>query len=124
MTNVDAAVVHLDDLTEPRFSQEAQQIRDVMASMAPDCPLDAAALHAKAAAETGLADFGADDYRERLEVYLAALHEIPTMSPVGIVNHHAQLLQWLKNRLLLADLLTRHPEIDDIELEPPMVIAG
>ena len=63
-------------LREPRFSPEAQQIRDMMAAMAPDCPLDADVLHAKAAAETGLDDFGDDDYRERLDVYLAALHEI------------------------------------------------
>ena len=73
MTDVNGAVVHLDDLAEPRFSQEAQQIRDMMATMAPDCPLDAGVLHAKATAETGLDDFGADDYRERLDVYLAAL---------------------------------------------------
>ena len=124
MTEAKAAVVHLDDLTEPRFSEGAQQIRDMMASMAPDCPLDAGVLHAKASAETGLEDFGADDYRERLDTYLAALQEIPTMNPVGIVNHHAQLLQWLKNRLLLTDLLVRHPEINDIELLPPVVIAG
>ena len=124
MTEATAAVVHLDDLTEPRFNEGAQQIRDMMASMASDCPLDTGVLHAKASAETGLEDFGADDYRERLDAYLAALQEIPTMNPVGIVNHHAQLLQWLKNRLLLTDLLTRHPEINDIELLPPVVIAG
>ncbi len=124
VTDVNGAVVHLDDLTEPRFSEDAQQIRDVMASMAPDCPLDADVLHAKARADTGLDDFGADDYRERLDVYLAALQEITAMEPVGVVNHHAQMLQWLKNRLLLADLLTRHPEIHDIDLLPPVVIAG
>lgn len=124
MTEAEAPVVHLDDLTEPRFTEGAQQIRDMMASMAPDCPLDAGVLHAKASAETGLEDFGADDYRERLDAYLAALQEIPTMNPVGIVNHHAQLLQWLKNRLLLTDLLVRHPEINDIDLLPPVVIAG
>src|SRR5215217_636281 len=124
MTDVEAAVVHLDDLTEPRFSEGAQQIRDVMASMAPDCPLDADVLHAKAAAETGFDDFGPDDYRERLDVYLTALREIPTLIPAGIVNHHAQLLQWLKNRLLLTELLACHPQIHDIELLPPVVIAG
>ena len=32
------------------------------------------------------------------------------------MNFYGQLLQWLKNRLLLTDLLTRHPEIHDIEL--------
>ncbi|WP_083410269.1 sulfotransferase family protein [Mycolicibacterium rutilum] len=101
-----------------------EPIREMMAAMAPDCPLDAAVLHAKAAAETGLDDFGDDDYRERLDVYLAALQEIPMLHAAGVVNFHAQILQWLKNRLLLTDLLTRHPEIHDIELAPPVVIAG
>src|ERR1700752_2853390 len=95
-----------------------------MAAMAPECPLEAEALHAKAATDTGLTDFGPDDYRERLDVYLAALGEIGGMHGPGIVNFHAQLLQWLKNRLLLNDLLARHPEIHDIELLPPVVIAG
>src|SRR6516165_8981933 len=95
-----------------------------MAAMAPECPLEADALHAKATADTGLTDFGPDDYRERLDVYLAALREIGGMHGPGVVNFHAQLLQWLKNRLLLTDLLTRHPEIHDIELLPPIVIAG
>ena len=124
MTETTDAVVHLDDLAEPRFSAEAQQIRDMMASMAPECPLDADVLHAKATADTGLDDFGDDDYRERLDVYLAALQDIRGLQPAGVVNHHAQLLQWLKNRLLLADLLKRHPEIRDIELLAPVVIAG
>ncbi|MGZ5392140.1 MAG: sulfotransferase family protein [Mycobacterium sp.] len=117
-------IVELDDLAEPRFSPEADPLRQMMGAMAADCPLDADVLHTKAAAETGLDDFGADDYRERLDVYLAALQDISGLHDVGIVNFHAQLLQWLKNRLLLTDLLSRHPEIHDIELAPPVVIAG
>ena len=116
--------VHLNDLAEPGFSPDAEPIRQMMGAMAADCPLDADVLHAKAAAETGLADFGPDDYRERLDVFLDAVRDIPGIHDAGIVNFHAQLLQWLKNRLLLADLLTRHPEIHDIELAPPVVIAG
>jgi len=116
--------VHLDDLAKPRFSQEAEQIRDMMAALAADCPLDSDALHTKAIEDTGLDDFGPDDYRERLDVYLAALHDIDDMDGPGIVNFFGQLSQWLKNRLLLTDLVTRHPEIHDIELLPPVVIAG
>ncbi len=116
--------VRLDDLAEPRFSTEAQQILDMMAAMASQCPLDADALHAQASADTGLRDFGPDDYRERFDVYLAALREIDGLHAAGVVNFYGQLLQLLKNRLLLADLLSRHPEIDDIELRPPVVIAG
>jgi hypothetical protein len=111
VTDATAAIVHLDDLAEPRFSPEVEPIRQMMAAMAPACPLDAEVLHAKARTETGLEDFGADDYRERLDVYLAALQDIGDMHAPGIVNFHA-------------DLLTRHPEIHDIELLPPVVIAG
>jgi hypothetical protein len=124
MTNAATNVVRLEDLAEPRFSAEAQQILDVMAAMAPGCALDADALHAKASADTGLNDFGPEDYRERLDVYLAALREIGGLHAAGVVNFYGQLLQLLKNRLLLTDLLSRHPEIDDIELAPPVVIAG
>jgi hypothetical protein len=116
--------VRLEDLAQPRFSVDAQQILDMMASMAPVCPLDADALHAQASADTGLHDFGPDDYRERLEVYLAALRDIDGLHGAGVVNFYGQLLQVLKNRLLLTDLLSRHPEIDDIELRSPVVIAG
>jgi Sulfotransferase family len=116
--------VRLDDLEVPSFSPGARLILDAMAEMAPDCPLDADALHARACADTGLHDFGPDDYRERLEVYLAALRDIDGLHAAGVVNFYGQLLQLLKNRLLLTDLVRRHPEIDDIELQPPVVIAG
>jgi hypothetical protein len=124
VTHATPQVVQLDDLAEPRFSAEAQQIRDMMTAIAPECPLDSDALHAKAIADTGLDDFGPDDYRERLDVYLAALHDIDGMHGPGVVNFFGQMSQWLKNRLLLADLLKRHPEIHDIDLAPPVVIAG
>lgn len=117
-------VVELDDLAEPCFSSDAQAIRDMMAMLAADCALDAEALHAKASADTGLDDFGPTDYRERLDVYLGALREIATMNGPGVVNFYSQLLQLLKNRLLLTDLLKRHPEIHDIELIPPVAIIG
>ncbi|MCV7006465.1 sulfotransferase family protein [Mycobacterium gordonae] len=96
----------------------------MMAALAPECPLDADALCARASADTGLSDFGPGDYRERLDVYLAALRDIEGLHPAGVVNFYGQLLQLLKNRLLLADLLHRHPEINDIELRSPVVIAG
>jgi hypothetical protein len=95
----------------------------MMTDVASQCPLDAAVMHDRARGDTGLDDFGADDYRERLDLYLSDLRGIDMHGP-GIVNFHSQLVQWLKNRLLLAELLKRHPEIPDVELLPPVVIAG
>lgn len=123
MTDATSKVVHLDDLAKPRYSAEAQHIRGMMTDVASQCPLDAAVMHDRARGDTGLDDFGADDYRERLDLYLSDLRGIDMHGP-GIVNFHSQLVQWLKNRLLLAELLKRHPEIPDVELLPPVVIAG
>lgn len=124
MTPAAAPAVVLDDLARPRFTPEVEEMRGFMAQMAPDCPLDAAALHARARDETGLSDFGPRDYEERLDLLLVALRDIPTLNGPGVVNFHSQLLQMLRNRLLLTDLLRRHPEIHDIDLLPPVVIAG
>jgi hypothetical protein len=123
VTDATAKGVQLDDLAKPRYSVEAQEIRDMMSAVAPQCPLDTVVMHDRARADTGLDDFGPDDYRERLELYLSDLRGIDMHGP-GIVNFHSQLVQWLKNRLLLTELLKRHPEIPDIELLAPVVIAG
>ena len=116
--------VTIDDLAEPVFSAEVDEMRALMATMAADCPLDSDLLHAKARAETGLDDFGLQDYRERLDLYLAAVQDISGLHDPGIVNFHMQVLQLLKNRLLMTALLRQHPEIPEMELEPPIVIAG
>ena len=44
----------------------------------------------------------------------AALHEMGDMDGPGLLNVHSLLLQMLRNRLLLTDLLARHPEIHEI----------
>jgi len=116
--------IHIDDLAAPRFTPAVDDMLAAMAALAASCPLDVAALHDRAAGETGLADFGPRDYVERLEVLVAALRDVPGMTPAGIVSFHTQLVTLLRNRLLLTDLLSRHPEIHEIELAPPIVIAG
>ncbi len=116
--------IHIDDLAHPRFSPEVEAIRTAMGAMATDCPLEARALHEQASRETGLTDFGPRDYEERLDILLEALTSVPKVSPCGRVTFHAQLVQLLKNRLLLFELLGRFPEIRDLELAPPIVVAG
>jgi hypothetical protein len=82
------------------------------------------AVLAQAAAETGLGDFGPDGFREPLAVLLAGLRDEAGLSAFGTVNIHTQIVQCAKNRLLVQDLLVRHPEIRDIEIVAPIIIAG
>ncbi len=116
--------VHIGDLARPVFAPHVVEMLDGMGAMADDCPLDARRLHEQATDETGLTDFGPRDYEERLDVLLAALRDVEPVTPAGRVVFHAQMVQLLKNRLLLTDLIARHPEIHDIELVPPIVVVG
>ena len=116
--------VRLTDLADPQFSPEARAIVDGVGSMADDVRLDADALMTAAAAQVGLDDFGSMDFVERLEVLLGALETEAGLSPMGRVSAAGMLSGLLVNRLLLTDLLARHPEIHDVEIVRPIVIAG
>jgi len=116
--------VELSDLAEPTFSAGAQEMLGMIASIVDQCPLDSGAVHRQASADLGLDDFGPRDYVERLDLLLDGYRSLPGLTPAGQVNYFFQMVQLLKNRLLLTDLLRRHPEIPDVELIPPVVIAG
>lgn len=116
--------IHIDDLAEPTFSPEAAEILEAMATMGAACELDADALRRQATADTGLDDFGDRDYEERLDILLGALRDVPGLTAAGVLGFHSQILQLLKNRLLLVDLLRRDPGIFEVELAPPIVIVG
>ncbi len=117
-------VVRIDDLARPRFTPAVDEMHALMATMAPALPLTQTALHEAATQQTGLADFGNDDYRPRLQVLLDALAEAPGTTDWGRVVLHTQLTQHLKNRLQLRALVSEHPEIHEEELAPPVIIAG
>ena len=118
------ADIHIDDLAEPQFTPEVVEVFEAMAAMGAACELDADALRRQAIADTGLDDFGDRDYEARLDVLLAALRDVPGLTDAGMLGFHSQVLQLLKNRLLLVDLLAHEPGIVDIELDPPIIIVG
>jgi hypothetical protein len=117
--------VRIDDFAEPRFSPEAQAIIDAIASLEPTVELSADRLFDDAIALTGLDDFGPDPtFRDRVGVYVSALRREANLSPVGRVTQYTQVRQLLMNRLLVEDLVKRHPEIAQIEIKRPIVIVG
>lgn len=123
-TSTRPADVHIDDLADPRFTPEVEEMRTAMGAMAADLSLEPDALIAAACAATGLSDFGDDGFRERLEVLSRANREEAGLSPQGVVSAYAQLTQHLKNRLLVEDVLRRHPEIHEVRIDRPIIICG
>jgi hypothetical protein len=87
-------------------------------------PLDERSLLDGARTMTGLDDFGADDWREPFAVLLRALEEEAQLTLTGRLAARSEILLWLRTRLMLTDLLGRHPEITDRPVERPIFIAG
>lgn len=118
------APVRIDDLADPRFSPETTEILAAMAAMAPGLRLEPEPLMDEAVAATGLSDFGDDGFREPLDVLCTAFRTEAGLSATGVVTNHTLLVQLLKNRLLIQDLLRRHPEIHDVRIEAPIIVCG
>jgi hypothetical protein len=118
------APVRIDDLAEPRFSDDARAILDVMEDAGSGLTLDPASLMGTVATETGLDDFGPDDFVERLGVLCRAMREEGGFNGAGVLQQHVFISGLLKNRLLLEDLVRRHPEILEERIVAPIIICG
>ena len=120
------APVVLDDLAHPRFSPEIEQLRAGHGRHGRRRARSSPTALCRAAVEqTGHRRLR----RRRLPspprgAVPGAARGGRTSSASGVVSWYSQLLQFLKNRLLIQDLLTRHPEIHEIEIERPIIICG
>jgi len=116
--------ITIDDLAEPRFCDEARAVLDFMAEAGRTVSLEPDALMNAAMAETGLDDFGPDDFRGRLEILCRSLREEARLDNAGLFAQSQLLTGLLRNRLLIEDLVMRHPEILDEAIVAPIVICG
>lgn len=86
--------------------------------------MDAARLVDDACEQTGLDDFGADGWREGLEVYVASVNEDAALSEIGELAISAQLSTNLTNRLQVVAWLAEHPEATAAPIERPIIVLG
>jgi hypothetical protein len=86
--------------------------------------LEESAVLDAAVERTSLSDFGADDFRERLRVWLASAEEDAELGAVGRLMVWNDCVRYAANRLRFEDLLRRHPEILEVEIDRPILIAG
>jgi hypothetical protein len=116
--------VTLDDLAAPVFAPHVREILDSVGPMAAELRFDPDELHRLAAEAEGLDDFGDDGHREALAVLCRATSEDVALSAMGTVAQHTLFVQLLQNRLRVQHALNEHPEIRDLEVAAPIVIAG
>jgi hypothetical protein len=81
-------------------------------------------LHAAATRLTGLAEFGADDYRDGLDVLLESYDRDAGLTPAGLRVTRALLRGALTARLLSEAAWARHPEYAQVAIERPVFVTG
>lgn len=86
--------------------------------------LDERELLEAACRETGLDDFGGDEFREPLRLVLHGLETEARLTLVGRLVARHDLLGLLTNRLRLAEDRKRHPGIADQRIGRPVFIIG
>ncbi|HEY8120255.1 MAG TPA: sulfotransferase [Myxococcota bacterium] len=114
--------IRIDDLASPRLTPG--QAAAVKYAETQRVQFDVETILAAARANTGLGDFGRDDFRARLAIQCRSIDEDVELNALGRLGVFANLLRYAQNRLRFEELLRRHPEILETRIERPIVVAG
>lgn len=83
-----------------------------------------AELAARACEEAGLTDFGDPWLFEHLDALIPAFNNEAALSPSGVAVASGMIIRALVNRLRFIELLKRHPEIDDEQVQVAAIVVG
>ncbi|MAT50176.1 MAG: sulfotransferase family protein [Porticoccaceae bacterium] len=120
MTN--PSIIDVTDLHDPVLTPLQKQVLEAMEAQPVEISTEA--ILDAAMEQTGLSNFGADDFRERLDIWVQAINEDEGASNVTRFNMLQMYTRYAATRLRLEDLIARHPEILDIEIDRPLIVAG
>jgi hypothetical protein len=119
------AATQFIDLTDLRNPERSALQKMVLAATARrPVTLTRAAVLDAARAQTGLDDFGAEDFLPRLDCWMQAVEEDANASTVARTNVYQLAVRCAANRLRLEDFIRRHPQVSEVRIEKPIVVAG
>jgi hypothetical protein len=114
--------IRIDDLRTPVLNDMQRMGLEFGETQRTELTVDAVC--AAAVGQTGLSDFGPDDFRERLEVQLDEMNADPERTGLGRMMMFGDCVRYASNRLRIRELLKQHPEILDIPIEKPVIVIG
>jgi len=117
-----AEKLRINDLAHPVLTEMQKQA--LAHADANPVMLTPEAVLAAACAATGLSDFGDDGFRPRLSLWLKACDDDKGLSALGRAGIFGQAVNYAVARLYLEDLIRRYPEIEQIDIDRPLIIAG
>ncbi len=116
------STIRIDDLANPVYTDMQKAALAFGESQHVDLTVEA--VLAAAVDATGLDDFGPDDFKERLHVWLSEMDADPERTGLGRLGFFGDCRRYAMNRLLIRDLLKRHPEILEVEITKPVIVIG
>jgi len=114
--------IRINDLACPRYTEAQLAALEFEKSL--DVVLDAEAILEEASACLKLDDFGRMDFVARLVLLCDEWNNDSDLNNLGKFNLRNKLLLYAKNRLLIQETLKRHPEIHEVKIERPIIVAG
>jgi hypothetical protein len=87
-------------------------------------PLDEESLLRCAIENTGLDDFGDDQWREPFRILLRSIEEEANLNLMGRIYTRSDLLIHLEGRLQITDWYKQHPETDEEQIREPVFVTG
>lgn len=115
-------LIRIRDLANPELNELQRGALAYADTLELDLGVEA--VLARASEATGLDDFGPDDFRERLALWLSEPDRDPNRTNLGRLMVFNDCVRCASNRLLIHQLLKQHPEIHDLEIRAPIIVVG
>lgn len=114
--------IYIHDLAKPELNEIQQAARDYGDTLSVD--LSRASIMAEAEQLSGKDDWGPEDFIARLDLLCSEWDEDTNIKGIGRLSLRNKLVQHATSRLLIQDQFNQHPEIHDIQIERPIIVAG
>jgi hypothetical protein len=114
---------HWQPPPRPEWVQRLNEEGDCM-DISGVVPLDERSLLDSAMRNTGLSDFGNEEWREPFRVLIKALEAEAELNLMGRLWARSAILILLESRLQIEETYKRHPEINDEKITQPIFIVG
>jgi len=121
-TRLESRILRVEQFRDPSLPEARR--RELEAAEGEPIDMSADGVLAEAIARTGLDDFGPMDFVERLEVLLGEVAADPNLWRFAKAQFREGCVKAAANRLMNQDYLRRHPEIDEIVIDRPIIIVG
>ncbi|RYG88829.1 sulfotransferase [bacterium] len=119
---VQTKVFRVEQFRDPKHAPE--RFAELEAAESEPLDMSVEGVLADAKTQTGLADFGAMDFTERLGALLAEVAGNANLWRFAKASFRAACVKQAANRLKNEHYLAQNPEVSDIEIDRPIIIVG